>query len=70
MQIKFKERDGKHIYDFNHIDQRKSTTLSKHIWDLQQNGTTYDLTWSLLEMARLTTTQLASVGSQQCPVQI
>ena len=47
----FKERVGGHLYDFNHWDQRKSTTLSKHIWDHKQNGRTYDLSWSLMETA-------------------
>ena len=49
----FKERVTHHNFDIRHSKQRDSTTLSKHIWDLKDSGTSYDLTWNLVENSKI-----------------
>ena len=39
----FKERINKHKHDLRNSDKRHSTTLSKHIWDLKDSGTDFNL---------------------------
>ena len=43
----FKERYGGHKYDFAHVENRKSTALSKYIWELKDNGIDYNIRWSI-----------------------
>ena len=47
----FKERINKHKHDLRNSDKRHSTTLSKHIWDLKDSGTDFNLSWSLVQNA-------------------
>ena len=45
----FKECVRNHKYDFNNINQKSSTTLSKHIWNLKETKKPYDLLWSIVK---------------------
>ena len=47
----FKERVNKHKHDIRSSDKRHSTTMSKHIWELKDSGTDFNLTWSIVENA-------------------
>ena len=42
----FKKRYYGHTYDLNHPSQRTSTCLSKYVWELQDQGISYDLDWN------------------------
>ena len=48
----FKRRYYGHRYDFNHRSQRSSTCLSKYVWDLQDQGISYDLNWKIIARGR------------------
>ena len=45
----FKERVQGHYTSFNNLNYRHRTTLSEHIWSLQDNLKTYQLHWEILE---------------------
>ena len=45
----FKKRCGKHNTTFNHKEYRNDTSLSNHIWELQEKKLTYQLTWEILK---------------------
>ena len=47
----FKERVNKHNSDFRNSNKRHSTTLSKHLWELKDGGTNFDLKWSIVQNA-------------------
>ena len=48
----FKRRYYGHRYDFNHRKQRSSTCLSKYVWDLQDQGISYDIDWQIIARGR------------------
>ena len=47
----FKERWDGHNTTLRHSEKRNETTLSQHIWDLEDSGTNYDLSWSIVQNA-------------------
>ena len=47
----FKDRYNKHASNLRHSNQRDSTTLSQHIWNLKDNNIDYTLKWNLVEEA-------------------
>lgn len=49
---KFKTRYNNHKSSFNHPSKKNSTELSKHIWSLKEQGTAYNIKWSILKRAR------------------
>ena len=49
----FKQRVNKHNSDFRNINQKHSTTLSKHIWDLKDSNTDYTLSWEIVEESQI-----------------
>ena len=44
----FKKRYYGHAYDMRHMKQRNSTSLSKYIWELKDQGVNYILEWSII----------------------
>ena len=44
----FKERFYSHNSDFTHEDQKTSTTLSTHIWNLKESGLTPQINWKII----------------------
>ena len=44
----FKRRYYGHTYDLNHPSQRSNTCLSKYVWELQDQGISYDLDWKII----------------------
>ena len=47
----FKTRWKEHLRDFEKSENRTSTKLSGHIWDLKDKGLSYNLEWSLIDKA-------------------
>ena len=45
-------RYGNHKYTFNHEQRRKSTELSKYVWQLKERQEDYSIQWSISERAR------------------
>ena len=48
----FKTRYNAHKSSFTHKDKRNSTELSKHIWQLKDNNTPYNITWKIIQHAQ------------------
>ena len=48
----FKQRMWGHHSSFRHAKNRKSTTLSEHVWSLKDQGIDFELNWSILSRAR------------------
>ena len=48
----FKDRFARHKSDFEHREQRTSTTLSDYIWDLKDKGEDYDIKWDVVARAK------------------
>ena len=48
----FKQRYYGHNFDFRHRSQRKSTCLSKYVWELKDQGIDYTLTWKIIARGR------------------
>ena len=48
----FKARFGGHKSSFKHLNKKKETTLSKHIWDLKEKDEPYTLSWKILSKAQ------------------
>ena len=46
---KLKDRISKHYTDFKHKRYRNSTTLSSFIWQLQEDNTTFQIEWDVVE---------------------
>ena len=46
---KLKDRISKHYTDFKHQRYRNSTTLSSFIWKLQEENTTFQIEWDVVE---------------------
>ena len=46
---KLKDRISKHYTDFKHQRYRNSTTLSIFIWKLQEDNTTFQIEWDVVE---------------------
>ena len=44
----FKERFYEHKSDFKHAEQKNSTTLSTHIWNLKDQGLTPKIEWKII----------------------
>jgi hypothetical protein len=40
-----KKRYNVHMFDFRHPDGKRSTTLSKHIWNFKNNNIPYEIEW-------------------------
>ena len=47
----FKERFTNHQSSFKHQNQKESTALSKHIWDLKEQRKAHDICWSIAATA-------------------
>ena len=47
----FKERVNKHNSDIRNSNKRFSTTLSKHVWELKDGGTNFDIKWRIVQNA-------------------
>ena len=45
----FKSRWNNHKSSFKHEHKRKETALSKHVWDLKDNKTNFNIKWSILK---------------------
>ena len=48
----FKDRYGKHKSDFEHRDQRTTTTLSDYIWTLKDKDEQYSIRWDVVTRAK------------------
>ena len=48
----FKTRYSNHKASFNHKNKQHHTELSKHIWKLKENNSTYNITWKILAQAQ------------------
>ena len=48
----FKKRYYGHTFDMRHQKQRYSTSLSKYIWELKDQGINYVLEWSIIARGR------------------
>ena len=57
----FKTRYSSHKSSFNNRDKSNQTELSKHIWKLKDEGTPYNITWTIKRRA-----QPYSPGSKKC----
>ena len=57
---KFKKRLAKHKYSFRHEDDKNSTALSQHIWEIRENPEP-DITWEILKSA-----QPRRAGTKEC----
>ena len=47
----FKTRYKEHLYDMAHPDNRTSSKLAGHIWNLKDKGEDFDITWKILAQA-------------------
>ena len=47
----FKARWSNHETGFKHEHHRTDTTLSKHIWELKDKGTDYNIKWKIIGRA-------------------
>ena len=47
----FKSRFNNHNSNFNNIEQRNATTLSEHIWNLQDKDIRYTINWKIISKA-------------------
>ena len=47
--LTFKERYNGHTASFRHSDQRTSTALSQHIWQLKDSGENFNIKWKVLK---------------------
>ena len=45
----FKTRLGNHNKSFNHERYKSETILSSHIWAIKGRGSTYNITWRILD---------------------
>ena len=45
----WKQRFRNHISSFNNIHKKKETMLSSHIWDIKDRGSTFKVTWKILD---------------------
>ena len=45
----FKARYNNHKVSFTHQEKRKSPEVSKHIWQLNESKTNFNISWKLLE---------------------
>ena len=45
----FKTRRGNHTKSFDHERYKHETVLSAHIWAIKSRGSTYDVTWKILD---------------------
>ena len=50
-ETSFKARYNNHKASFTHQEKRKSTELSKHIWQLKDSNTNFNISWKLLEQS-------------------
>ena len=50
----FKKRWYQHMSDFRNKNKRTSTELSKHIWELKDNGIKYRVNWKILRKVKQT----------------
>ena len=57
----FKTRYSSHKASFNNRDKSNQTELSKHVWKLKDEGTPYNITWTIKSRA-----QRYSPGSKKC----
>ena len=48
----FKIRYANHTMSFRDEKYRSKTTLSQYIWNLKDQGITYDITWKILSIAK------------------
>ena len=48
----FKERHSNHKSSFKHKHKCTDTELSKHIWNLKEQGLEYDLQWRIIDKAK------------------
>ena len=49
----FKDRYNSHQYSFRHKSSRKSTELSKYIWDLKDKGINYEIQWEIMRQSNI-----------------
>ena len=47
----FKSRYTNHKASFNHYNKKNATELSKHIWNLKESSTPYNINWTILKRA-------------------
>ena len=45
----FKQRYWAHNGSFTHEDRRKDTTLSEHIWDINDQQLNHNINWKIIE---------------------
>ena len=48
----FKTRFNGHKVSLKHKSHRNDTTLSKYIWELKDNGTNFNIHWSIVKRAK------------------
>ena len=49
----FKDRYNSHQYSFRHKSCRKSTELSKYIWDLKDKGINCEIQWEIMRQSNI-----------------
>ena len=49
----FKDRYNSHQYSFRHKSSRKSTELSKYIWDLKDKGINHEIQWEIMRQSNI-----------------
>ena len=47
----FKKRWSQHNHDFRNQNNKTSTTLSAHIWELKEKGKPYNIKWEIRDRA-------------------
>ena len=57
----FKERHKEHYRNFENINPKNSTTLSRKIWKLKDKNINYEVKWKILQQAKP-----YQPGSRQC----
>ena len=49
----FKDRYNSHQYLFRHKSGRKSTELSKYVWNLKDKGINYEIQWEIIKQSNI-----------------
>ena len=48
----FKSRLGNHLKSFKNVKYGSETTLSSHIWNIKERGSTYTLSWQIIDRGK------------------
>ena len=53
----FKQRYNNHMSSFRNSEKRLATELSKHVWQLKDNNTNFNITWQIITQAKAANNQ-------------